>query len=121
MSMIVDLPAVGIFLLVECLLFLPGDVAMILGRHATLFMSDLVVVTLEAIAFCLAHFAIGDLVVNATILIVEAAIDLCAAGMVFVPLARGLCERMGGQAKDGAHCDKQDFDFHGNRFWILVI
>ena len=90
---------------------------MILRGHAALFMADLVVVPLEAVTLGLAHFAMGDFVVDPAILIFETAIDLCAAGMVFVPLA-GLRERMGGQAKDSDQCGKQNFDFHGIRIWI---
>lgn len=98
--MILDLLAVAVLLLVEGPLLLFGNMAVVLRSHIPLFLTHFVVVALEMVSFGLAHFAVFDLVVDPTVLVVETAVDLRTAGMVLVPFTV-LCEGGGGEGQQG--------------------
>ena len=66
--MILDLLTYVIFLLIECLLFLFGDVPMILGCHISFFLADLVIFMMKFVSLGFTHGAVVYLSVDATVL-----------------------------------------------------
>ena len=83
-----DLCADIVFLLIQGLLFLFGDVVAILGRHVTFFLANLAIFFVQPGCFGLGHIPLFDFVFDAIVLICQALIDLFTARMAF--LKRGV-------------------------------
>ena len=74
--LLADLPADGIFLLVERLLLLGGDMRVVPASHIALFGADLVILGVQGGPLVLADLTVLHLSVDALVLVVEPAIDL---------------------------------------------
>ena len=93
LSVVVDLTADFVFLVVQRALLLPGNMSVILRGHVTFFVPDLVVFMMEFRGLRPAHPAVVHLPVDAGVLIVEAGVHLRAPGMGLRESA-GLGERV---------------------------
>jgi hypothetical protein len=71
-----------IFLLIQSFLFLPGDMAIILGSHILFFLADLMILLVQLSCFLLAHLAISYFLVDPVILMGQPEIYLSTTGMV---------------------------------------
>jgi hypothetical protein len=89
---VVDFFADVVFLLVQRILFLLGDVAAILAGHVALFLADLMILPMKIPGLPMRDLAVLGLFVDAAVLIVQPVIHLGAARMTFLCLR--LCERI---------------------------
>ena len=88
-------PAAGpVFLSVKTGLVAAGDVSVVTGCHMPFFMTDAVILTMETGGLSTADLAFSPFLVNTSVLVVQAGIDLGATGMCLIP-PTGLGERRG--------------------------
>ena len=83
-SLLADLLADGVLLLVQRLLLLLGDVATVLAGHQALFLADLPIVLVQGGSLRLAELALLHLGLDALVLIAEALVDLLATRVVLL-------------------------------------
>jgi hypothetical protein len=81
-----NLAADLVFLLIELLLLGACDVTVIGLRHRALFLTNCMVLGVELLGLAFRYFAFADFLVNAAILILQAAVDFGTARMFAVPL-----------------------------------
>src|SRR5262249_43195902 len=93
LGLLADLPADGVFLLVERFLLGGRDVAVVELRHRPLLLADRVVLAMQLLGLALGDFALPQLAVDAPVLILQAVVDLGAPRVVPLPLGlgRGAC------------------------------
>jgi len=77
----------AILLMVETSLFMPGDMTVVTGSHRPFFVADGVILCMETRSLCSADLTFATLLVDAAVLVVQPAIDLCATGVLTVPTA----------------------------------
>jgi hypothetical protein len=82
-----DLPAYVVFLLVQRVVFSPGNMAAVLACHIALLLPDLMVIKMQSRCFGVRHVAFPYFLVNAMVLIREAMVDLSAAWVRRVPVS----------------------------------
>jgi hypothetical protein len=75
-----------VFLLVQRVVFTPGNVAAVLARHVALLLANLMVIAMQSRRLGVRHFTVSYRLVNATILIREAMVDLSAAWVRRIPV-----------------------------------
>src|ERR1039457_2437229 len=97
-ALLADLFADSIFLLVEGLLLLLGNMTAILACHRLLFLANLPVILVQRSGLGFAYLACLHFLVNALVLVCEALVHFGAAGMVFLPL----------RLREGASCRPED-------------
>ena len=76
LPVLIDLPADNVLLLVQRGLLGTGDVAAILRGHVTFFLGDLVVLVVELICLTPRDITSAILLIDAAVLVIQAAIDL---------------------------------------------
>ena len=84
-----DLSAYVVFLLIRGVVFSPGDVAAVLACHIALLLANLMVIAMQSRRLGVRHFAFPYVLMNASVLIREAMVDLDTAWVHRVPV--GLC------------------------------
>lgn len=77
----------AILLVVETGLFMPGDMTVVTGGHRPFFVTDGVILCMETGSLCSADLTFATLLVDAAVLVVQPAIDLCTTGVLTVPTA----------------------------------
>ena len=75
-----------VFLLVQRVVFAPGNVAAVLTRHVALFLANLMVIAMQSRRLGVGHLTLSYFLVNATVLIREAIIDLGTAWVRGIPV-----------------------------------
>lgn len=68
-----------VLLLVQRVVFAPGNVAVVLTRHVALFLANLTVIAMQSRRLGVRHRTVSYFLVNATVLICEAMVDVSAA------------------------------------------
>ena len=84
-----DLPADGVFLLIERFLLGGRDVAVVELRHRPLFLADRPILAVKLAGLAFADFAFPHLVIDAPILILQTIVDLGASRVILLPLCLG--------------------------------
>lgn len=74
-----------ILLVVETSLFTFSDMAVVTGSHCPFFMTDGVILCMQALSLCSADLAFPALLVDTAVLVVQPAIDLCTTRMLAIP------------------------------------
>jgi hypothetical protein len=70
---------------VETGLIAAGDMSVVAGCHMPFFAADMVILTMETGGLSTADLSFPSFVVDTSVLVVQAGVDLSAAGMIFIP------------------------------------
>ena len=106
-GLLADLCADFVFLLIQDLLCLFGDVATILGHHVTFFLVNLAIFSVQPDCFGLGYIAFFNFVFDTIVLIYRAFIDLLTTWIIFLKRRVLILRRWNGilgvatQGKDG--------------------
>jgi hypothetical protein len=84
-----NLPAHGVFRLVERFLLGGRNVAVVELRHRPLFLADRVILAVKLAGLAFRDFAFPQLAIDAPVLVLQAIVDLGAPRMIFLPLCLG--------------------------------
>ena len=87
-----DPAADPVLLSIETGLVAAGNVSVVTGCHMPFFTTDAVILTMETGGLSTADLAFFSLLVDTSILVVQAGVDLGAARMCLIPFT-GLCKR----------------------------
>ena len=85
LGLLADLPADGVFLLVERFLLAGRDVAVVELRHRPLFLADRPILAVKLAGLAFGYFAFPHLVIDAPILILQTIVDLSASRVILSP------------------------------------
>jgi hypothetical protein len=102
-ALLADLLADRVFLVIQSLLFLLGDVAAILAGHDPFFLADVAILLVQRGGFGLAHIAFLNFLMDSFILVAKPVIDLIPTRMVLFPLGFGHGAGGNGRRKQGHH------------------
>jgi len=80
-----DPAADPVFLSVETGLVAAGDVPVVAGCHVAFFMTDAAILTMETGGLSTADLAFSSFLLDTSVLIVQASVDLGTAGMCLIP------------------------------------
>ena len=89
LGLLADLPADGVFLLIERFLLGGRDVAVVELRHRPLFLADSPILAVKLAGLAFADFAFPHLAIDAPILILQTIVDLGASRVILLPLRLG--------------------------------
>jgi hypothetical protein len=101
-NLLSDLLAVGVFLLIQRLPFLLGNVSMVLFRHVAFFLTNFMIIFVKLMGLLFADFAILLFLIDASVLVTQPLVHFMAARMVLgeIALMLAVC---GNRCANGEH------------------
>jgi len=89
-NLLANLSIDRVFLLIQRFLLLFGDMAPVLARHVSFLLANLMILMVQLLRLTFGDFAFFAFLVDASVLVFQAAVNLGATRMVFRPVA---CQR----------------------------
>ena len=88
-GLLADLPADGVFLLVERFLLGGRDVAVVELRHRPLFLADRMILAVKLAGLAFGDFALPQLFIDPPVLVLQAVVDLGAPRVILLSFLIG--------------------------------